>query len=61
MSGSSDGVEIELIGRSSEVLEIFAEEVRHLISDISGIKDVNTSLEAGEEEINVNVHRGKGR
>lgn len=55
--GSEMGVSIELKGKSTEVLTTYAEEIRELIKGIDGIKDVDTSMERGDEEIRVSVDR----
>ena len=55
--GNQLGVSIELRGKSTEVLATFAEEIKELIKDIPGIRDIDTSLERGDEEIQVRVDR----
>ncbi len=55
--GNQMGVSIELKGKSSEVLATYAEEIKEMIKDIEGVKDVDTSLERGDEEVQVRVDR----
>jgi HAE1 family hydrophobic/amphiphilic exporter-1 len=57
MSGREMGVSVVLKGDNLDVLTLIAEEVRNRLSQISGVKDVETSLESGEEEIQVSVNR----
>ncbi|MBT6144423.1 MAG: efflux RND transporter permease subunit, partial [Gemmatimonadetes bacterium] len=56
-SGPQLGVEIQLKGIDMAVLEILAEDVQLRLSRIPGVIDVDTSLEDGEEEIQVSVDR----
>ncbi|RMD96944.1 MAG: efflux RND transporter permease subunit, partial [Calditrichaeota bacterium] len=55
--GNQMGVSIELKGRNTAVLATYAEEIKSLIKDIPGIKDIDTSLETGDEEVQVRVDR----
>lgn len=55
--GNEEGVSIELKGESLSVLRTFAEEIRHRLQGIDGIKDIDTSLERGDEELQVTVDR----
>jgi len=57
MGGEQLGVEVHIKGESPEVLALLAEEVERRIRQIPGIRDVDTNLEAGEEEIQVRVNR----
>lgn len=55
--GNSMGVNVELKGKTTEVLVAYAEEVRALLQDIPGIKDIDTSMERGDEEVRISVDR----
>lgn len=59
--GNDMGISIELKGKSTEVLATFAEEIKAIIQDIPGIKDIDTSLERGDEEIQVRVDRTRAQ
>ena len=50
---------MDIKGKSTSVLKVLAENVKDRLSDIEGIEDIDTSLERGEEEIQVRVHREK--
>ena len=53
------GVSIELKGDESAVLAMYAEEIESILSTIPEIKDIETSLETGEEEVHLTVDRKK--
>ncbi len=55
--GEGMGVRVELKGKSVSILKMYAEEVKKLLRDIPGIKDIDTSLEQGEEEMQISVDR----
>lgn len=57
MSGQRSGINIQLKGESPEVLELLAEEVVARISDIPGIRDIETSYEEGQEEVQIVMNR----
>ena len=57
--GGNIGVSVDIKGKSTSVLKVLAENVKDRLSDIEGIEDIDTSLERGEEEIQVRVHREK--
>ena len=57
--GSEMGVEVELRGDHSEVLNMYAETIRDRIGDVSGVRDVQTTLETGDDEIHLAVDRRK--
>ncbi|MDA2927870.1 efflux RND transporter permease subunit, partial [Acidobacteria bacterium AH-259-G07] len=57
--GSEMGVEVELRGDDSAVLAMYAEEVKAQVAQISGVKDVQTTLETGDDEIHLTVDRRK--
>jgi HAE1 family hydrophobic/amphiphilic exporter-1 len=55
--GDQMGVSINLKGPSTTALRVYGEEIRELLKDIEGIKDIDTSWERGDEEIQVTVDR----
>lgn len=57
MGGGSGGVEVELRGDNMAVLSNIAEDIRLRMEQIEGIKDVDTSLERGDEEVQIRVDR----
>jgi len=59
MGGGDMGVRIELKGDESAVLAMYAEEIESILSTIPEIKDIETSLETGEEEVHLTVDRKK--
>ncbi len=58
-SGNNLGVEVQLRGRSEEVLEVLIEDVKLAMEKLPGVQDVDTSLEDGEEEIHVEIDRSQ--
>lgn len=57
--GGEMGIEVELRGDNSTVLALYAEQVKEQIARIPGIKDVQTTLETGDDEIHLSVDRRK--
>ena len=55
--GSMLGVEVQLKGPDESVLAVLAEEIQLELAKLPGVKDVDTSLEDGDEEILVSVDR----
>jgi HAE1 family hydrophobic/amphiphilic exporter-1 len=55
--GNQMGVSVELKGKSTTVLATYAEQVKSLLEGVPGVKDVDTSMERGDEEVRVNVDR----
>ena len=53
----STGIEVELSGDDPIVLELLSREVADAIGDMSTIRDVDVSMESGDEEIHVDVGR----
>ena len=53
--GGSSGIQLELTGDDLSVLELVADNVVAALSEISWIRDVDTSLESGDKEIRVEV------
>ncbi len=58
---SSTGAGVEIKGRNPDVLAMLAEDVRLRLQDIRGIHEVETSLESGNEEIQVSINRRRAR
>ncbi len=55
--GGDMGVSVELKGKNTAILATYAEEIKTLLREIPGVKDVDTSLERGEEEMRISVDR----
>ncbi|MBN2001359.1 efflux RND transporter permease subunit [candidate division KSB1 bacterium] len=55
--GNDMGIEVQLHGKNSAILAVYAEEVKNLLKDIPGIKDIDTSMERGDEEMRISVDR----
>lgn len=55
--GDDMGVSVELKGKNMTILATYAEEIKTLLRGIPGVKDVDTSLERGEEEMQITVDR----
>jgi HAE1 family hydrophobic/amphiphilic exporter-1 len=53
----SSGVEVELMGTDPVVLELLGQQVAAGLASLPVIRDVDTSLESGDEEIHVQVQR----
>jgi HAE1 family hydrophobic/amphiphilic exporter-1 len=53
----SSGVELELLGEDPVVLELLAGRIARRLATLPMIRDVDTSLESGDEEIHVSVQR----
>ena len=51
------GVQVELMGADPVVLDLLSREVAGRLAGLPMIKDVDTSLESGDEEIHVDVQR----
>ena len=59
MGGGDMGVSIELKGDESAILAMYAEEIESILLTIPELKDIETSLETGEEEVHLTVDRKK--
>ncbi|MEE2708250.1 MAG: efflux RND transporter permease subunit [Gemmatimonadota bacterium] len=59
--GDNTGVSVELRGDNMDVLATLAEDIRLRIETIPGVRDVDTSLERGAEEIQVSVNRAQSQ
>jgi len=55
----SSGVEIQLMGYDPVVLELLSQQIAQRLVEIPMIKDVDTSLESGDEEIHVRVNQDR--
>ncbi len=55
--GRQMGVRVQLKGKNTAILANYAEEIKNLLRDIPGVKDIDTSLEQGEEEMRITVDR----
>ncbi len=55
--GSRTGVQIELSGDDGAILEYLGDELMTRLRDLPFVKDVDSSLESGDEEIHVEVNR----
>ncbi len=51
------GIQVQLLGDDPVVLELLGEQVAARLAGIPGVRDVDTSLESGAEEIRVEVQR----
>jgi len=55
--GNDMGVSVELTGKNTAILALYADEIENILRGIPGVKDVDTSLEEGEEEMQISVDR----
>ena len=55
--GSDAGVQVELIGDDPAILDILSERVTSELKSLPFVKEVESSLESGDEEIHVEVNR----
>ncbi len=55
----TSGVEVELMGDDPIVLELISDRVADQLAQMPMIRDVDTSTESGDEEIQVNVQRDR--
>ena len=61
IGGGQLGISVELKGPNSGVIAILAEDAKGRLGSLQGVKDVDTNLESGDEEIRVAVDRTKAR
>ena len=59
--GGDMGVSVELRGKSTAVLTAFAEEVKRVLEGIPGVNDLDTSMERGDEEVQISVDRTRAQ
>ncbi|MDH3254646.1 MAG: efflux RND transporter permease subunit, partial [Acidobacteriota bacterium] len=52
----TSGVEVQLMGDDSVVLELLSQRVAAALANISDIRDIDTSLESGDQEIRVRAN-----
>ncbi len=57
--GSEMGISLELKGDDPGILAIYGEEVKKLVESVPGAKNVQTSLETGDDEVHLSVDREK--
>jgi len=57
--GSEMGVSLELKGDDPDILEIYANDIKRAIEGVEGTKNVQTSLETGDDEVHISVDRTK--
>lgn len=57
--GGMSGITVELMGDDSSVLELLASQLSQRLSRLPMIRDVDTSLEDGDQEIHVAVNRDR--
>ena len=55
--GGEMGIDVKLKGEDPTLLEMYGEIVKKRIFDVPGIRDVQTTLETGDDEIHVQVDR----
>ncbi|MFQ6113494.1 MAG: efflux RND transporter permease subunit, partial [bacterium] len=55
--GNQMGVSVDLKGKNTAILLTYAEEIKNLLKDIPEIKDIDTSMEKGDEEVRISVDR----
>ncbi|HVR28548.1 MAG TPA: efflux RND transporter permease subunit, partial [Thermoanaerobaculia bacterium] len=55
--GMDAGVQIELVGEDTQILEVLSEQVAAQLRGMTFIKNVDSSLESGDQEIHVTVNR----
>ena len=58
-TGNQLGVEVQLHGRNPEVLAVLMAEVKAGLAALPGVQDVDSSLEDGEEEVQVEIDRAQ--
>jgi HAE1 family hydrophobic/amphiphilic exporter-1 len=59
--GGSGGVTVELMGADASVLELLADQLAARLASLPMIRDVDTSLEDGDQEIHVHVARERAQ
>jgi hydrophobic/amphiphilic exporter-1 (mainly G- bacteria), HAE1 family len=55
------GVSIEVKGRNPTLLAVLAEDIKMRMQDLEGVHEVETSLESGQEEVQVTVNRTRAQ
>ncbi|MBZ0112783.1 MAG: efflux RND transporter permease subunit [Thermoanaerobaculia bacterium] len=52
---SSSGIEVELVGEDPSVLRLLSGQLLKTLAQVPGIRDLDTSLDSGDEEIRVSI------
>lgn len=60
-TGGEDGIQVKLIGKSSEELSRLSKEVAWTLSKVPGLTDVHSEAEGGEKEVHVIVDRERSK
>lgn len=55
--GASEGLQLSLVGESSELLDELAPLAREVLAKVPGVRDIKTGLAGNEQEIQVRVDR----
>jgi HAE1 family hydrophobic/amphiphilic exporter-1 len=58
-SGSGEGINVQIEGKSSSQLASLADEVEWVLSNVEGLIDVRSEADLGEEEVHVVVDRDR--
>ncbi|MGI5309541.1 efflux RND transporter permease subunit [Rheinheimera sp. WS51] len=53
--GSNDGLQVHLLGRSTEVLMRLAKDVEPILAQISGLQDVSSEISNGQQELQIRL------
>ena len=53
------GVSVDLMGPDTEILSLFADDIRLQLSQIPGVEDVETTLTSGDEQLHVLLNRDR--
>ncbi|MBW3566784.1 MAG: efflux RND transporter permease subunit [Proteobacteria bacterium] len=56
-SGNEDGISVQLMGESSDVLFALGDNVARILETIEGLTDVRTDISGGDREVRVSVDR----
>ena len=57
--GGALGVSVDITGPNTEVLALFAEDIGARLQGLPGVEDVNTNLESGDEQLQIQVNRDR--
>ncbi|CAM3874447.1 efflux RND transporter permease subunit [Rheinheimera salexigens] len=53
--GSNDGLQVHLLGRSTEVLMRLAKDVEPILANVSGLEDVSSAISNGQQELQISL------
>src|SRR5690606_9175510 len=53
--GSNDGLQVHLLGRSTEVLMRIAKDVEPILAKVSGLEDVSSAISNGQQELQISL------